>query len=405
MCRSLHLRRHVHFVTLLATDRSDSVSGSWSIPDQGSEDQPPSSSTDRVPPSNSRSSSIGLGSLVAAAAASSEAAGGTSDEHSSPGDTLPCPRVEATMTRDVLSRKLHDEHADRQGAHTTSLCHSAELHRRLNTAEASAHSFVRFCQDRHAKLIQEANSLLVSPASESDSDTAVRDREAAGQDRDAVVADFHPTLQPTVVPRRLWIPGFHRERLFRASDVTPWDVDLVSYLHVAQIDLRVLNTLLVNVSEWLFPEIDPESHPSPRTYEPLITGATVNALMDTSSPPWADLNNNEAPLTFIPHLFGRPLSPDFAQAYLELEERHLQSYWESTHFLSISDTMSEADPILAAYHEQQRQRRSRAGAAWRKFLLKHVIPALRKRQSRRTVATPVPVEPAGSSGYENRPSP
>ncbi|KAJ8575688.1 hypothetical protein ON010_g3526 [Phytophthora cinnamomi] len=188
------------------------------------------------------------------------------------------------------------------------------------------------------------------------------------------------TLPPTVVPRRLWIPGFRRERLFRASDVTPWDVDLVSHLHVVQIDLRVLNTLLVNVSEWLLPEIDLESHPSPRTYEPLITGATVTALMDTPSPPWVDLDNNEAPLTFIPHLFGRPLPPDFAQAYLELEERHLQSYWESTHFLPITDTMCETDSILAAYHKQRRQRRSRAGAAWRRFLLKHVIPALRQRQ-------------------------
>ncbi|GMF15144.1 unnamed protein product [Phytophthora fragariaefolia] len=105
----------------------------------------------------------------------------------------------------------------------------------------------------------------------------------------------------------------------------------------------------------------PASHPHPDSYEDLITGATVDALMDTS--PWSKLSNGEAPLTFIPAVSGRRLPPNFVQDYLELEERHLQSYWESTHFLPVSEAMYSTDPALSTYPEQRRKRRNRAGAA------------------------------------------
>ncbi|GMF44488.1 unnamed protein product [Phytophthora fragariaefolia] len=152
----------------------------------------------------------------------------------------------------------------------------------------------------------------------------------------------------------------------------------LSSLRVSEIDVQNLSALLTSVSEWLFPAIDPASHPHRDSYEDLITGATVDALMDTS--PWSKLSNGEAPLTFIPAVSGRRLPPNFVQDYLILEERHLQSYWESTHFLPISEAMCSTDQALSTYHEQRRQRRSRAGAAWRRFLTKDTIPALRHRQ-------------------------
>ncbi|GMF33450.1 unnamed protein product [Phytophthora fragariaefolia] len=101
------------------------------------------------------------------------------------------------------------------------------------------------------------------------------------------------------------------------------------------------------------PTIDPASYPLPDSYEGLITGATVSALMDTS--PWSKLSNGDAPLTFIPAVSGRRLPLNFVQDNLELEERHLRSYWESTHFLPISEAMCSAVPALSTYHEQPRQ--------------------------------------------------
>ncbi|GMG17644.1 unnamed protein product [Phytophthora fragariaefolia] len=169
-----------------------------------------------------------------------------------------------------------------------------------------------------------------SPQDHVGDDPAVGDLAGATLEVDEI--DDSP-LFPTFVPRRLWIPGV---------------------------------------------SIDPASHPLPDYYEDLITGATVDALMDTS--PWSKLSNGETPLTFIPVVSGRRLPPNFVQDYLELEERHLQSYWESTHFLPISEAMCSTNPALSTYHEQRRQRRSRAGAAWRRILTNNVIPALRHRQ-------------------------
>ncbi|GMF14954.1 unnamed protein product [Phytophthora fragariaefolia] len=218
-----------------------------------------------------------------------------------------------------------------------------------------------------------AGSVGSSPQDHVGSDPAVGDLDGATE---ADEIDDSP-LFPTFVPRRLWIPGVCA-RLFRQPDIIPWDVYAVSSLRVSEIDVQTLSALLTSVSEWLFPAIDPASHPLPDSYEDLITSATVSALMYTS--PWSKLSNGEDPLTFIPAVSGRRLLPNFVQDYLELEERHLQSYWESAHFLPISEVMCSADPALSTYHEQRRQRRSRVGAAWRRFLAKDVIPALRHRQ-------------------------
>ncbi|GMF19242.1 unnamed protein product [Phytophthora fragariaefolia] len=77
-------------------------------------------------------------------------------------------------------------------------------------------------------------------------------------------------LFPTFVPRRLWIPGVCA-RLFHQPDIIPWDVYAVSSLRVSEIDVQTLSALLTSVSEWLFPAIDPASHPLPDSYEDLIT--------------------------------------------------------------------------------------------------------------------------------------
>ncbi|POM58660.1 Hypothetical protein PHPALM_36666 [Phytophthora palmivora] len=72
------------------------------------------------------------------------------------------------------------------------------------------------------------------------------------------------------------------------------------------------------------------------------------------------------------------LTPPCPKKYLEYEEKHLQALCESSHFLPISEDMCVADAALSAYHESRRQRRSRAGAAWKQFLFRHLIPALRQ---------------------------
>ncbi|GMF28264.1 unnamed protein product [Phytophthora fragariaefolia] len=191
-----------------------------------------------------------------------------------------------------------------------------------------------------------------SPQDDVGDDPAVGDLAGATE---ADEIDDSP-LFPTLVPRRLWIPGVCA-RLFRQPDVIPWDVYAVSSLRVSEIDVQTLSALLTRVSEWLFPAIDPASHPLPDSYEDLITGATVDALMDTS--PWSKLSNGAALVTFIPAVSGRRPSPKFVQDYLILEERHLQSYWGPTHFLPISEAMCSADPALSKIAATTRSRQRR----------------------------------------------
>ncbi|GMF42373.1 unnamed protein product [Phytophthora fragariaefolia] len=146
-----------------------------------------------------------------------------------------------------------------------------------------------------------------SPQDHVDGDPAVGDLAGATLEVDET-NDF--PLFPTFVPRRLWIPGVCA-RLFRQPIIIPWDVYAVSSLRVSEIDVQTLTALLTSVSKWLFPAIDPASHPHPDSYEDLITAATVDALMDSS--PWSKLSNGEAPLTFIPAVSGRRLPPNFVQ--------------------------------------------------------------------------------------------
>ncbi|POM76147.1 Hypothetical protein PHPALM_6653, partial [Phytophthora palmivora] len=184
------------------------------------------------------------------------------------------------------------------------------------------------------------------------------------------------TLTPPYpkVPRSEWIPSLITRRLFRSADVFPWDADRVSHLSISTLNTQVLSHLLLGVSEWLFPDVTPSATPSRIEIEYFVTGPAVDALMSLTPPPWASLESAEGPLSFMVDFMPH----GFCEKYLEYEEKHLQALWESSHFLPISEVMCVADAALSAYHESRRQRRSRAGAAWKQFLFRHLIPALRQ---------------------------
>ncbi|POM75258.1 Hypothetical protein PHPALM_7664 [Phytophthora palmivora] len=184
------------------------------------------------------------------------------------------------------------------------------------------------------------------------------------------------TLTPTCpkVPRSEWIPSLITRHLFRSADVFPWDADRVSHLSISTLNTQVLGHLLLGVSEWLFPDVVPSATPSRIEIEDFMTGPAVDALMSLNPLPWASLESAEGPLSFMIDF----MPPGFCEKYLEYEEKHLQALWESSHFLPISEDMCVADAALSAYHESRRQRRSRAGAAWKQFLFRHLIPVLRQ---------------------------
>ncbi|POM67694.1 Hypothetical protein PHPALM_16255, partial [Phytophthora palmivora] len=123
------------------------------------------------------------------------------------------------------------------------------------------------------------------------------------------------------VPRSEWIPSLITRRLFRSADVFPWDVDRVSHLSISNLNTKVLSHLLLDVSEWLFPDVVPSAAPSRIEIEDFITGPAVDALMSLTPPPWASLESAEGPLSFMVDF----MPPGFCEKYLEYEEKHLQA--------------------------------------------------------------------------------
>ncbi|POM68576.1 Hypothetical protein PHPALM_15250 [Phytophthora palmivora] len=208
------------------------------------------------------------------------------------------------------------------------------------------------------------------------SGTAGHPIDLGGEGSDNIPSDDLPEQSPEIDPPVDSPDSVHDDSDLESgvADVFPWDVDRVSHLSISTLNTKVLSHLFLGVSEWLFPDVAPSATPSRIEIEDFITGPAVDALMSLTPPPWASLESVEGPLSFMVAF----MPPGFCEKYLEYEEKHLQALWESSHFLPISEDMCVADAALSAYHEGRRQRRSRAGAAWKQFLFRHLIPAMRQ---------------------------
>ncbi|POM75282.1 Hypothetical protein PHPALM_7633 [Phytophthora palmivora] len=215
------------------------------------------------------------------------------------------------------------------------------------------------------------------------SGTAGHHIDLGGEGSDNIPSDDLPEQSPEIDPPVDSPDPVHDDSDLGSgvADVFPWDVDRVSHLSISTLNTKVLSHLLLGVSEWLFPDVAPSATPSRIEIEDFSTGPAVDALMSLTPQPWASLESAEGPLTFMVDF----MPPGFCEKYLEYEEKHLQALWEYSHFLPISEDMCVADAALcvadaalSAYHEGRRQRRSRAGAAWKQFLFRHLIPALRQ---------------------------
>ncbi|GMF21905.1 unnamed protein product [Phytophthora lilii] len=98
--------------------------------------------------------------------------------------------------------------------------------------------------------------------------------------------------------------------------------------------------------------------------EDLITEDNIRDLLDTR--PWEELENPKVAISFETDVGGR--LGVFVSAYLEVEKKYLQAYWESTHNFPISAAKRQASPWLADLHKKRNNRRGHAGNAWKQVL-------------------------------------
>ncbi|OWZ01022.1 hypothetical protein PHMEG_00027668 [Phytophthora megakarya] len=112
----------------------------------------------------------------------------------------------------------------------------------------------------------------------------------------------------------------------------------------------------------LFPKPEPVSDDSDWDAERLDEG-NVSAVY--ASTPWGVLAKPVTPISFERE------SPHFQTLSRKLEElqtKHRQAAWESTHSFPISEDLRRAVKYFAILYAERRQRRSRFGAAWKSFL-------------------------------------
>ncbi|OWY97024.1 hypothetical protein PHMEG_00032547 [Phytophthora megakarya] len=162
-------------------------------------------------------------------------------------------------------------------------------------------------------------------------------------------------LNPPLFPAEASIPLSSTVKIFTAAEITPWDPAIVGTVPILVMIPATLTKRLP--PGFLFPVRTPfVPAPIPVTgyRSELITGA----------------NNRPTPLTFDHNLHRRAATPlwRIAVSYAALEEDHLIAYWKSTHYLEITKAMATADHDLLVYHQDQRQRRIRAGESWRRLL-------------------------------------
>ncbi|OWZ01751.1 hypothetical protein PHMEG_00026803, partial [Phytophthora megakarya] len=153
-------------------------------------------------------------------------------------------------------------------------------------------------------------------------------------------------LPPTCVDRVHWLPGYRARVIFSVADAAPWPLLDVSQISVLELDVAMLFSRFSKPPNWLFPK--PEPVPDDSDWDAaLLDEGNVSAVY--VSTPWGVLAKPVIPISFER---DSPPFQTLSRKIEELQTRHRQAAWESTHSFPISEP----------------QRRSRFGAAWKSFL-------------------------------------
>ncbi|KAG7377063.1 hypothetical protein PHYPSEUDO_012231 [Phytophthora pseudosyringae] len=98
----------------------------------------------------------------------------------------------------------------------------------------------------------------------------------------------------------------------------------------------------------------------------LITKKQITALH--RGPPWNVLQTPVTPTSFRADGWFQSLTTK----YRKIAEEHRQTVWESTHAFPIRSKDRKNSPFLATFWLARKQRRSRLGARWEKFLQERI---------------------------------
>ncbi|KAG3146840.1 hypothetical protein PI124_g21981 [Phytophthora idaei] len=115
---------------------------------------------------------------------------------------------------------------------------------------------------------------------------------------------------------------------------------------------------------WIFPHED-EDVPLSDYHDDLVTQPQVEGLM--AAKPWEILSTNSGSANGFHTDVGGRLGL-FLGAYRQFEIKHQVALWEGTHKFPISRPKITKSPWLADFNKKRGNRRSHAGADWKKIL-------------------------------------
>ncbi|OWY97382.1 hypothetical protein PHMEG_00032100 [Phytophthora megakarya] len=136
-------------------------------------------------------------------------------------------------------------------------------------------------------------------------------------------------------------------------------------MSVSELTVDLLFKRFSKPPSWIFPP--KESPPDPHDWsERLIDEGNVSAVY--ASVPWRVLAVTVQPVSFV--IDGPPDAPlrVMSHRWTELKAKHLQALWEASHSFPIPESLKAAVTYFAILYQGRKQRRSRLGAAWKKFL-------------------------------------
>jgi hypothetical protein len=201
------------------------------------------------------------------------------------------------------------------------------------------------------------SQLFAAASANPTSGTATKESPVAIRPHRNVLLDTaaYDALDPTIVPWDEWIPGYHGRVAYSEEDVAPWNTSAFSQVSILELNVELLFHDFAQPSAWIFPaEGEP---PTPHLWYPeLITEANVIQLLKTE--PWTVLDTQITPVSFDHSGWFAWI----ALKYVDLEEEHKQSFWESAHAFPIDSVLRKQDPYMAEFGRQRKQRRSRLGA-------------------------------------------
>ncbi|KAG3075187.1 hypothetical protein PI124_g20481 [Phytophthora idaei] len=166
-----------------------------------------------------------------------------------------------------------------------------------------------------------------------------------------------------------FIPGRLQPRQLDATAIAPRATEKLNRVTIVAMMIGSLLPDLPLKTGWIFPH-EGEDVTLSDYHDDLVPQPQIESLM--AAKPWVILSTNSgSAISFHTDVGGR--LELFLGAYRQFEIKHWMALWEGTHKFPISRPKIAKSPWLADFNKKRGNRRSHAGADWKKILVIFIL--------------------------------